>query len=129
MVYRALWRRQVDHRRPGERKLYAAGCHTYTLDGGNLRHGLNRDLGFTETDRVENIRHAVEIAALMADAGLIVIASFISPYRAERQVAREMPPLGEFLEVFADTPIEERQRRGKHICGQREEHRMNWQRR
>ena len=94
-----------------ERKLHAAGCHTYMLDGDNVRHGLNRDLGFTEADRVENIRRVAEVAALMADAGLIVLVSFISPYRAERQMARELMPEGEFVEVFVDTPIEECRRR------------------
>ena len=94
-----------------ERKLYAAGRHTYMLDGDNVRHGLNRDLGFTEVDRVENIRRVAEVAALMADAGLIVLVSFISPYRAERQMARELFPEGDFIEVFVDTPIEECRRR------------------
>ena len=94
-----------------ERKLHAAGRHTYMLDGDNVRHGLNRDLGFTEADRVENIRRVAEVAALMADAGLIVLVSFISPYRAERQMARELMAEGEFIEVFVDTPIEECRRR------------------
>ncbi len=94
-----------------ERKLHAAGRHTTMLDGDNVRHGLNRDLGFTEADRVENIRRVAEVAALMADAGLIVLVSFISPYRAERQMARELLPEGEFIEVFVDTPIEECRRR------------------
>ena len=94
-----------------ERKLHAAGRHTYMLDGDNVRHGLNRDLGFTEADRVENIRRVAEVAALMADAGLVVLVSFISPYRAERQMARELLPKGEFIEVFVDTPIEECRRR------------------
>ena len=94
-----------------ERKLHAAGRHTIMLDGDNVRHGLNRDLGFTEADRVENIRRVAEVAALMAEAGLIVLVSFISPYRAERQMARELLPAGEFMEVFVDTPIEECRRR------------------
>ena len=94
-----------------ERKLHAAGRHTYMLDGDNVRHGLNRDLGFTEADRVENIRRVAEVAALMADAGLIVLVSFISPYRAERRLARELMREGEFLEVFVDTPIEDCRRR------------------
>ena len=94
-----------------ERKLHAAGRHTYMLDGDNVRHGLNRDLGFTEADRVENIRRIAEVAALMADAGLIVLVSFISPSRAERQMARELLPDGEFIEVFVDTSIEECRRR------------------
>ncbi|MDA8051922.1 MAG: sulfate adenylyltransferase subunit CysN [Rhodospirillales bacterium] len=94
-----------------ERKLFAIGRHTYVLDGDNVRHGLNRDLGFTEADRVENIRRVAEVAKLFADAGLIVIASFISPYREDRAMARSGLEKGLFLEVFVDTPIEECQRR------------------
>jgi bifunctional enzyme CysN/CysC len=94
-----------------ERKLHAEGRHTIMLDGDNVRHGLNRDLGFTEADRVENIRRVAEVAALMAEAGLIVLVSFISPYRAERQMARGLLPKGEFIEVFVDTSIEECRRR------------------
>ena len=94
-----------------ERRLHAEGRHTYVLDGDNIRHGLNRDLGFTEADRVENIRRVAEVAALMADAGLLVIVSFISPYRAERDAAREKFAAGEFIEVFIDTPVEECRRR------------------
>src|SRR4029077_19288984 len=94
-----------------EKRLHAAGKHTYLLDGDNVRHGLNRDLGFTEEDRVENIRRVGEVARLMADAGLMVIVSFISPFRAERQMARELLPKGEFVEVFVDTPFEECARR------------------
>ena len=90
-----------------EKKLHAAGKHTYILDGDNVRHGLNRDLGFTEADRVENIRRVAEVARLMADAGLIVLVSFISPFRAERRFAREIMAQGEFVEVFVDTPFEE----------------------
>jgi bifunctional enzyme CysN/CysC len=90
-----------------EKKLHAAGRHTYILDGDNVRHGLNRDLGFTEEDRVENIRRVAEVARLMVDAGLIVLVSFISPFRAERRMAREMMGEGEFIEVFVDTPFEE----------------------
>jgi len=77
------------------------------LDGDNVRHGLNRDLGFTEADRIENIRRIGQVAKLMTDAGLIVICSFISPYRAEREMVREMFAQGEFIEIFVDTPIEE----------------------
>ncbi len=95
-----------------EQALHRAGRHTYSLDGDNLRHGLNRDLGFTDQDRVENIRRVGEVAKLMVDAGLIVLASFISPFRAERQMVREMLGEREFLEVFVDTPIE--------ICMQRD---------
>ena len=88
-----------------EKKLARLGRHTYLLDGDNVRHGLNRDLGFTDADRVENIRRVAEVAKLMADAGLIVLVSFISPFRAERQMARELMPQGEFIEVFVDTPL------------------------
>lgn len=94
-----------------ERRLHAMGRHTYVLDGDNLRHGLNRDLGFSEAERAENVRRASEVAALMADAGLIVVASLISPYRAERERARERVPEGEFIEVFVDAPVEECRRR------------------
>jgi bifunctional enzyme CysN/CysC len=88
-----------------EKRLQAMGRHTYLLDGDNVRHGLNRDLGFTEADRVENIRRVAEVARLMADAGLIVLVSFISPFRSERRMARELMPEGEFLEVYIDTPL------------------------
>jgi len=89
-----------------ERRLHALGRHTYILDGDNIRHGLNKDLGFTEADRVENIRRVAEVARLMVDAGLIVIVSFISPFRAERGVARELVQPGEFFEVFVEAPLE-----------------------
>jgi len=94
-----------------EKRLNAEGRHTYLLDGDNIRHGLNRDLGFTDEDRVENIRRVVEVARLMADAGLIVLVSFISPFRAERRLARERMEAGEFVEVFVDTPFDECVRR------------------
>ena len=94
-----------------ERRLHALGRATYILDGDNVRHGLNRDLGFTDADRVENIRRVAEVARLMADAGLIVLVSFISPFRAERRMAREMMAEGEFVEVFIDTPLAEAERR------------------
>ncbi len=94
-----------------EQKLFARGRHTMLLDGDNVRHGLNRDLGFTQADRVENIRRIGEVSALFLDAGLIVLVSFISPYRAERQMARELVGEGAFLEVFVDTPVEECRRR------------------
>lgn len=94
-----------------EKRLHAQGRHTYILDGDNVRHGLNRDLGFTEEDRVENIRRVAEVARLMADAGLLVLVSFISPFRAERRMARELMGEGEFVEVFVDTPFEECARR------------------
>jgi bifunctional enzyme CysN/CysC len=90
-----------------EKRLHAEGMHTYLLDGDNVRHGLNRDLGFTEADRVENIRRVAEVARLMVDAGLIVLVSFISPFRAERRMARSLFAEGEFVEVFVDTPLEE----------------------
>jgi bifunctional enzyme CysN/CysC len=88
-----------------EQQLYAAGCHTVMLDGDNVRHGLCRDLGFTEADRVENIRRVGEVAKLMVEGGLIVLCSFISPYRAERDMVRALVGDGEFIEVFVDTPI------------------------
>lgn len=88
-----------------EKKLHARGQHTYLLDGDNVRHGLNRDLGFTDADRVENIRRVAEVSKLMVDAGLIVLSAFISPFRAERKMARDLVEEGEFLEVFVDTPL------------------------
>jgi bifunctional enzyme CysN/CysC len=89
-----------------EKKLASQGRHTYTLDGDNVRHGLNRDLGFTDADRVENIRRVGETAKLFVDAGLIVLVSFISPFRSERQMARDLVEEGEFIEIFVDTPLE-----------------------
>ncbi len=89
-----------------EKRLLALGHHTYLLDGDNVRHGLSKDLGFTDEDRVENIRRVAEVARLMVDAGLIVLVSFISPFRAERRMARAMFADGDFLEVFVDTPLE-----------------------
>lgn len=94
-----------------EKRLHALGKHTFLLDGDNVRHGLNRDLGFTDADRVENIRRVGEVARLMTDAGLIVLAAFISPFRAERRMVRERLEDGEFIEVFVDTPLEEAERR------------------
>jgi bifunctional enzyme CysN/CysC len=94
-----------------EQKLFAMARHTMLLDGDNVRHGLNRDLGFTVADRVENIRRAGEVAKLMVDAGLIVICSFISPYRAERDMIRGLVGANEFIEVHVDTPLEECMRR------------------
>ena len=94
-----------------EKRLHAIGRHTVILDGDNVRHGLNRDLGFTEPDRVENIRRVAEVARLMTDAGLIVLVSFISPFRSERRLARERMAPGEFLEVYVNTPLEEAERR------------------
>ena len=95
-----------------ERQLVAQGQHTYLLDGDNVRHGLNRDLGFTDADRVENIRRVGEVAKLFVDSGLIVLVSFISPFRSERRMARELLQPGEFVEVFVDTPLE--------VCMQRD---------
>jgi bifunctional enzyme CysN/CysC len=95
-----------------ERKLHALGKRTFVLDGDNVRHGLNRDLGFTEADRVENIRRVAEVAKLFVEAGLITIVSFISPFRAEREMARELVGPHEFIEIFVDTPLE--------ICEQRD---------
>jgi bifunctional enzyme CysN/CysC len=92
-------------------RLHAMGRHTYLLDGDNVRHGLNRDLGFSDADRTENIRRVAEVAHLMLDAGLIVIVSFISPFRAERAFARSLFEDGEFCEVFIDTTLEECMRR------------------
>ncbi|WP_395699576.1 sulfate adenylyltransferase subunit CysN [Aquabacterium sp.] len=89
-----------------EKRLHAMGKHSYLLDGDNVRHGLNRDLGFTEADRVENVRRVAEVAKLMVDAGLIVITAFISPFRAERAMARGLVQDGEFLEIHVDTPLE-----------------------
>ena len=94
-----------------EKKLVARGHHTFLLDGDNVRHGLNRDLGFTEADRIENIRRVGEVARLMADAGLIVLTAFISPFRAERHMVRRMVPEGEFFEIFIDTPLSEAEKR------------------
>jgi len=94
-----------------EKRLAARGRHTFLLDGDNVRHGLNRDLGFTEADRIENIRRVGEVARLMADAGLIVLTAFISPFRAEREIVRQMLPQGEFIEVFVDTPLADAEKR------------------
>jgi bifunctional enzyme CysN/CysC len=89
-----------------EKRLHALGRHTYLLDGDNIRHGLNKDLGFTDADRVENIRRVGEVCNLMVDAGLIVLTAFISPFKAERDMARSLLKEGEFIEVFIDTPLD-----------------------
>ena len=89
-----------------ERRLHAMGRHTYLLDGDNIRHGLNKDLGFSDADRVENIRRVAEAARLFVDAGLIAMVSFISPFRSERRMARDLFEEGEFIEIFVDTPLE-----------------------
>ena len=94
-----------------QRKLYGIGAHSYLLDGDNIRHGLNRDLGFTDQDRVENIRRVAEVSKLMIDAGLITLVSFISPFSAERQQARNLVEENEFIEIFIDTPLEEAEKR------------------
>jgi bifunctional enzyme CysN/CysC len=94
-----------------EKKLYALGRHTFLLDGDNVRHGLNKDLGFTEADRIENIRRVGEVARLMTDAGLIVLTAFISPFRVERDMVRSMLADGEFIEIFVDTPLAEAEKR------------------
>jgi len=94
-----------------EKRLARMNRHTFLLDGDNVRHGLNRDLGFTEADRIENIRRVGEVARLMADAGLIVLTAFISPFRAERHMVRRMLPEGEFIEIFVDTPLAEAEKR------------------
>ncbi len=94
-----------------EKKLHAMGRHTFLLDGDNVRHGLNKDLGFTDADRIENVRRVGEVARLMADAGLIVITAFISPFRAERAMARAMQRDGEFVEIFVDTPLADAEKR------------------
>ena len=94
-----------------EKKLHRMNRHSFLLDGDNVRHGLNKDLGFAEADRIENIRRVGEVAKLMADAGLIVITAFISPFRAERDMVRAMIPEGEFIEVFIDTPLAEAEAR------------------
>ncbi|MEO1407546.1 MAG: adenylyl-sulfate kinase, partial [Pseudomonadota bacterium] len=88
-----------------QKQLYAMGRHTFVLDGDNVRHGLNRDLGFTDADRVENIRRVANVAKLMADAGLITLVSFISPFRSERRMARNLMTEGEYVEIFVDTPL------------------------
>ncbi|MDE2450532.1 MAG: adenylyl-sulfate kinase, partial [Gammaproteobacteria bacterium] len=95
-----------------ERKLYERGVHTFLLDGDNVRHGLNRDLGFSDAERVENIRRVGEVAKLFVEAGTIVLCSFISPFRAERRMVRELVAEGEFIEIHVDTPLE--------VCRQRD---------
>ena len=112
VVHRPVGLGQIHHRQSGGKSLAAEGKHTYLLDGDNVRHGLNRDLGFTDADRVENIRRVGEAAKLFVDAGLIVLVSFISPFRSERRMARELVGDGEFIEVFVDTPLE--------VCMQRD---------
>lgn len=112
MADRAVWSGQIDDGQRLEQRLHALGRHSYVLDGDNLRHGLTRDLGFTAADRVENVRRIAEVAKLFVDAGLIVLVSVISPFRDERQMARQMMDEGEFVEVFVDAPLE--------VCEQRD---------
>jgi len=107
-----------------EKQLHAQCLHTYILDGDNVRHGLNRDLGFTEADRIENIRRVAEVAKLMLDAGLVVLVSFISPFRADREIARSLFKEGEFVEVFVDTSLaqcEQRDPKGLYAKARRGE--------
>ncbi|MFZ4669302.1 MAG: adenylyl-sulfate kinase, partial [Microthrixaceae bacterium] len=107
-----------------ERRLHEQGHRTYLLDGDNVRHGLNKDLGFTDADRVENVRRVAEVGRLMVDAGLIVLASFISPFRAERRMARDLLDDGEFIEVFVDSGLdvaEARDRKGLYAKARRGE--------
>ncbi len=107
-----------------EETLTAQGYHTYLLDGDNVRHGLCKDLGFSDADRTENIRRIGEVARLMADAGLIVMTAFISPFRADRRIAREILPAGQFVEVFMDASLEvckERDPKGLYIKAERGE--------
>jgi bifunctional enzyme CysN/CysC len=94
-----------------EKRLLSAGKHTYLLDGDNVRHGLNKELGFTDTDRVENIRRVAEVARLMVDAGLIVLVSFISPFRSERRMARDFVAESGLIEIYVDTPLAESEKR------------------
>lgn len=95
-----------------ESKLYEMGKHTYLLDGDNVRHGLNKDLGFSDQDRIENIRRIGEVSKIFVDAGLIAVTAFISPFRSDRKIVRDLVENGEFIEVFIDTPLE--------ICEQRD---------
>jgi len=107
-----------------EKRLHALGRHTYLLDGDNVRHGLNKDLGFTDADRVENIRRVAEVSRLMVDAGLVVLVSFISPFRSERRMARALVADGEFIEVYVDTPLdvaESRDPKGLYVKARRGE--------
>jgi len=94
-----------------ERKIFAAGHHTYLLDGDNVRHGLNKDLGFSDVDRVENIRRIGELSKLMVDAGILVITAFISPFKLDRRMVRDLVQDHEFVEIYMNTPIEECERR------------------
>jgi len=107
-----------------EQRLHTLGYRTYLLDGDNVRHGLNKDLGFTDADRVENVRRVAEVGRLMVDAGMIVLASFISPFRAERRMARDLMDDGEFVEVFVDSGLEaaeSRDRKGLYAKARRGE--------
>ena len=105
MVYGTLWVREILNRQRFGKEITGIGRHTVLLDGDNVRHGLNRDLGFTDADRVENIRRIAEVSKLMLDAGLICITSFISPFESERRMARSLHEENEFIEVYVDTPL------------------------
>ena len=105
VVHRPLGSGQIHDRGPSRGDFHRLGRHTILLDGDNVRHGLNHDLGFTDEDRVENIRRIAEVAKLMVEAGLIVLVSFISPFRGERRMAREMVGPDEFIEIYVDTPL------------------------
>jgi bifunctional enzyme CysN/CysC len=94
-----------------ERRLHAVGRHTYLLDGDHVRHGLNKDLGFTDADRMENIRRVAEVSKMMVDAGLIVLVAVISPFRSDREMARSLLDEGEFIEIYVDTPLQIAERR------------------
>ena len=102
-----------------EKKLHKMGIHTYILDGDNIRHGLCDDLGFTNSDRVENIRRVAEVAKLMFDAGLVVLTAFISPFESERKMARDLFEKGDFFEVFVDTPLELAEARDQKVFTKR----------
>ena len=106
VVYRSVGSGKSTIANEVEKRLHMMNRHTMLLDGDNVRHGLNKDLGFTETDRIENIRRIGEVAKLMTDAGLIVLTAFISPFRAERDMVRSMLPDGEFVEIYVDTPLD-----------------------
>jgi bifunctional enzyme CysN/CysC len=101
-----VWFWKINHCKCVEQQLAQKGFHTFLLDGDNIRHGLNKDLGFTEADRIENIRRIGEVSKLMTDAGLIVITAFISPFRSERNMVRELVDASEFIEIFVDTPLQ-----------------------
>lgn len=106
MVYRPKWFRKIHHANALDVALHKRGYHTFLLDGDNVRHGLCSDLGFSDEDRVENIRRIGEVSKLFADAGLIVLSAFISPFNSDRRLVRKLFPAGEFIEVFMDASLE-----------------------